>query len=762
MHADSGSFQEALDAAVALHRRGALAEAIARYERLLIDEPRHAAVLANLASALKRAGRDGEALECLRRALEADATRPEVWFNQGNLLHQTGRLPEAEASFRRALALDPAMVPAQVNLANLLRDQRCFEEAERLYREALRLQPDLAVAATNLARLLAHTGRADEAIELHRRILRLAPQSAASLRGLALLLYQRRELEEAARLYQQAIEAEPRHADTFNSLGVVLKELGRSAEAVGCWEQALALDPALAAAHNNLGAMFRLRRQPQGAIAHLREAVRLAPDDAMAGANLAHALLDLGQVAEAEALARGIIAAHPESADGPLMLGFALTQQARIEEAFAAFMEAHRLKPEAPAPLSNALFASLYSDQRDAAQHLATHRELAARLAPGRADPPVRPAPPPDQSLRVRPLRVGYLSPDFRSHPVAYFFEPVLANHDRANVVPICYATNEAKDEVTARLRRDAAEWRDCEGWDDDRLAAQIAADRIDILVDLAGHTAGNRAGVLRRKPAPVQALYLGYPCTSGLPEIDWLIADAHICPPGHERFYSERIARLPGSFWCYQPRSFAPECGPLPARANGFVTFGSFNTLPKLSPTTVRLWARILGAVPGSRLVVKALALADAFTRELLRRRFVAAGIHPDRLAIEPPTIGLQDFLGEYRRIDIALDPVPYVGGTTTCEALWMGVPVVTLAGAHFFSRMALSFLHNVGHAALAADSSDEYVRIAAGLAAGPPRLESLRQSLRPTMAASPICDAPRAARELEEAFRKMAFDRS
>lgn len=717
---DSG-YEQALAEAIAQHRRGDFGTAIAAYRSLLARNAQDVRVLANLGSALGRSGKMNEGLAVLERAITLEGSRADLWFNRANLLRDSGQVKDAEHAYLQAITCDTALLPPRLNLANLLRGQSRFAEASVQYQAALGLSPEHAV----------------------------------TLRAYARSCYDAGQIPEAEALYRRALASDPMHADTHNALGVVLKDLGRSSDALKSWERAIQLAPRMAAAHNNMGTMLRLLRQPEPAIKHLREAVRLEPNDATAMANLAHALLEIGQVIAADRIARRLISVHPKNAGGPLMLGFALTHEAKIEEAVAAFQQSLRLKPGTALPISNALFASLYSDQRDAARHLEFHRDMAGQLEVG----------PPFAKRAVswdsnRPIRIGYLSPDFRRHPVSYFLEPILSNHDRARVTPVCYSLSAATDEFTEKLKRQSGEWRDCDGWTDDRLGECIVADEIDILVDLAGHTAHNRCTLLRRKPAPIQALYIGYPCTTGIPEVDWIIADDRVCPAECEQWYVERVARMAGSFWCYQPWPSAPEPGPMPCEKNGFITFGSFNTLPKISDLCVRLWARILAAVPGSQLVLRALAYADEAVREATRQRFVALGIEGSRIFVEPPIAGLELFLAEYRRIDIALDTLPYNGGTTTCETLWMGVPVVTTIGSHFFGRMSYSLLHSIGMQELAATDDEAYVRIAVELANDPASLATVRDGLRERMRASAICDAPRAAREVEDLFAMMMRD--
>jgi predicted O-linked N-acetylglucosamine transferase (SPINDLY family) len=502
--------------------------------------------------------------------------------------------------------------------------------------------------------------------------------------------------------------------------------------------------------------MLRLMRRPAEALGPLRTAVKLGPGDSVAAGNLAHALLNLGQTTGAEEVARGILQRDAANAEGHLMLGFALAYQARVEEAIEEFLLSLKSAPGTSVNVSNALFASLYSGRRPPAAITNLHRELAAQIPP---------ALPRFREWRCdrnagRPLRVGYLSPDLRMHPVSTFFEPVLAHHDKQSVEIHCYSTTEAPDEVTQRLRVAASIWHDCAGRPDRWVAERIHADAIDILVDLAGHTSGNRAAVLRAKPAPVQALYIGYPGTSGLPEVDYLIADGRVCPPEHDVLYTEKVARLDGSFWCFRPPDAAPEPAAAPVIRNGYVTFGSYNAAQKLSDQCVQLWAAVLRAVPRSRLLLKSLSFADEKLRTRFKRRFIEAGVDAARVEVLQPSDRAR-FYAEYRLSDIALDPVPYNGGTTTCEALWMGVPVVALRGDLFRGRMAAAILDITGLPELAADTPEGYVRAAADLADDPERIVSLHAGLRNRVAQSPLCDGKRAARELEALYRGMWRER-
>lgn len=729
-----------------------LADAEVHYRRAITLQPDAATAHMNLGNVLHRQDRLDEAIAAHRRAVELAPEDPDAAFNLGNSLADAEEFSAAIDSYRHALRLRPDHADTWVNLGNASRKAELPAEARAAYEHALVVEPPSVLAVLALGRLLAVEHELVEAEAVLRRALGEHPTEPRLLRLLATVFYEDGQLEEAAKLYREALAVEPDHADTLNSLGVVLHGLGDVGGAQAAWERVVRLDPDHAGAQANLGTLYHLVKRHAEAIEHLRTAVRLDPDAQLAHVSLAFTLLEVGQLAEALAIIEGVVARDPEYFDGYMVLGFALVQQARMAEAMHAFETAQRLKPEHKVAISNALFASLYSDAYTAEEVTALHRELGERIAGFAGAPFVlrRRDADPD-----RPLRVGYLSPDLRSHPVGFFIAPILVHHRPDAVEVVCYSDAVVHDEITVRLRALPHDWRECYGWSDDRLGEQIQADGIDILVDLAGHTAGNRSLLLARKPAPIQALYLGYPCTSGLAAVNYLIADRLVCPPERARLYVEQVVALDGCFLCFQPQPGTPDVAPAPALASGHITFGSYNTLSKIAPATVALWARVLAAVPGARLALKALSFADAATRELYWGHFERQGIPRQRVDLLPPTFGLPKFLADYGRLDIALDPVPYGGGTTSCDALWMGVPLVTLAGRHFFGRMGVSLLHNVGLPELVAETPDDYVRVAAELAGDIDRLAALRAGLRQRMRASAVCDAAGFTRGLEAAYR-------
>lgn len=352
-------------------------------------------------------------------------------------------------------------------------------------------------------------------------------------------------------------------------------------------------------------------------------------------------------------------------------------------------------------------------------------------------------------------LRVGYFSPDLRAHSVADFIAPVLERHDRSKFEVICYSNVRVPDVFTERLRGHTDLWRDVTALSDAEAADMIRADGVDILVDLAGHTANGRLPIFARRPAPVQITYLGYPDTTGLAQMDWRMTDGFADPEGMtERFHTEKLLRLPRTAWCYHAYEGTPPVVDGPAATSGVVTFGSFNNLAKVTPGTVALWARVLKAAPGSRMMVKAAGLSSESARRRLLGRFEDNGIGADRVELVGRIEDLVLHLAAYGRVDVGLDTYPYHGTTTTCEALYMGVPVVTLAGKRHVSRVGVSLLNNVGLPELVAKSDEEFVWIAATVAGDFAKLRDLRRSLRGKMEASPLMDAPGFVRDVEAAY--------
>jgi len=478
--------------------------------------------------------------------------------------------------------------------------------------------------------------------------------------------------------------------------------------------RAVALDPGQAQWHTILGEAYNDAGRPLDAKSSLETALRLAPDSAHAHEALGCCLLEIG--------------------DAP--------------GSVAQFRRALEFAPVLPTAASNLLFALNYVFDGRAEAIFAEHVAWGQGLSRVRPDHAYANDPSPQ-----RKLRVGYVSQDFRDHALAYFIEPVLARHDRARVEAVCYSDFAGDDGVTARLRRHAALWRETAQLDTEALARQIRDDRIDILVDLAGHSVGGkRMPLYAQKPAPLQASWLGYLNTTGLPAMDYRITDAIACPKGWERYHTERLLRLPDSQWCFAADPSAPAVGPLPAGRDGAITFGCLHNLAKVSPQVIALWSRLLRRVPASRLLMFAPGGAQSSAQVAVQ--FARHGIDAARVEFTG-RLPIAHYLELHNRVDVNLDAFPYTGGTTTCHSLWMGVPVVTMQGGTVPSRGGASLLNVVGLPELVADSESQYLDIAERLAKDLKRLALLREGLRQRVAQSPLMDAARFTGHLESAYR-------
>lgn len=673
-------------------------------------------------------------------------------------------------------------------MATTGRNDPCPCGSGRKYKQCCLGKAAAPVAAPPTGALLAagrehhRAGRLAEAERCYRQVLAAQPGHAEALNLLGLVALQSGQAAPAAELFAAAVAADPRVAGYHSNLGNARFALGAPADAVTAYRAALVRDPALVEAHYNLGRCLDDLGDREAAIASYRKALARQPRLAVARYGLGNALGRLGRLREAVAEYRAAVAADPRHADTWCNLGFALTMLGEGDEAVTCLERAVALQPALPgaranlahalltqgrgaeagrwlaAPLapepaaawahSTRLFCMLYLPTFDPEAITAAHRRFAADYEAPLAR--LRQPHPNDRDPERR-LRIGYVSPNLVSHSVACFLEPVLAAHDRARVETWCYSDAPHHDEVSARLAALADHWIPCAGWPDQRLAERIRADGIDILVDLAGHTQDNRLTVFARKPAPVQVTWLGYAATTGLAAMDYRLVTAATDPPGAEAWHSERLLRLPRTLWCFRPRFPLPDVVP-PRAAGTPVTFGSANNVAKLSAECLALWARVLAAVPDSRLVLTGIPTGGVRAR--LLAPFAAAGIAPDRITIHGRLPG-DGFQAACAGIDIGLDAFPYNGTTTTCELLSLGVPVVTLAGRTSVARSGAALLALVGLDELIAADADAFVATAMALAADPARRAALRAALPARVAASPLRDEPGMARDLEAAYR-------
>ncbi|MGP0066295.1 MAG: tetratricopeptide repeat protein [Isosphaeraceae bacterium] len=592
-----------------------------------------------------------------------------------------------------------------------------LEAAEQLYRHILQLDPTHADSWHMLGVIYAQTGNQPIAVEYIARALAERPDWAEAQVNLGNVLREQGKPDEAVRWLRSALRLKPGHLEALNNLGNALKDRGDLDEAIACYRRALELKPDYAKAHYNLGMALRELGELVEAVACYRRALELRPDDADTQNNLGNALKDLGD----------------------------------LDEAIACYRRALELKPDYARAHSNLLYTLHYcpgvTSPSLAEAHTEYDRRHAAHLYLA-ATHPVKIRRPHD-----RP-RLGFVSPDLGRHPVGHFLVRVLENLGRERLETICYSDRVVKDDLTHRLQAAVTGWRDVMGLSHERLAERIRADGIDILFDLAGHTAHNRLLAFARKPAPIQISWIGYEGTTGLSAMDYLLADRLMVPEGSERYYRERVLRMPDGYLCYEPPESAPAVGPPPCLEAGYATFGSFNNPAKITREVVAVWARILHGAPTARLIMKYRGLGDESVRKRYLDLFAAQGVPAERVELLPWS-SYSDYLSRYQRVDVSLDPFPFSGSTITCESLWMGVPVVTCPGETFASRHSQGHLSGVGLTETIARDLEEYVDLAVSLAGDDCRLSELRAELRGRMAASPLCDGERFAANLASMMR-------
>ncbi len=557
----------------------------------------------------------------------------------------------------------------------------------------------------------------------------------------------------AERCFREAIKAREDFPAAHYNLGIALREQGLLDEAQAALRRATELKPDYADAWNSLGFVLFAQTDRIGGTEAFRKVCELAPLADQAYANLANAYVTLGKHTEALTCFQKAISLNGREGGYYGNLANILCNQGRLDEAVEAYHRSTVLAPRDAALHSNYLLTLHYIPGMDPQRIFDEHLRWARSHEPPMGTPAFANVRDPDRALRV-----GYISPDFREHSVTYFFEPLLAHHDGSSVETFCYSSVPRPDSTTTRLESITRHWRPIAGKSGEDILRLVRSDHIDILVDLSGHTACGNLGVFAHRAAPVQVTYLGYPGTTGMKNMDYRLTDDLADPPGTtEQYYTERLSRLPTGFLCYQAPRLAPAPSPPPWKHTGYVTFGSFNNLSKVNDTVIALWSRILLAVPGARLILKYHCLSDAATRALVFERFRRCGIAEERLDLVGATPTTVEHLEIYSRVDIALDPFPYNGTTTTCEALWMGVPVITLAGATHAHRVGVSLLTRAGYRDFIAGSEQAYADIALSLARDHEKRARLRTELRETVKHSSLCDATAIAASVEAAYRSM-----
>lgn len=785
LHGNTPSHQD-MDVIVALFGEGRYAEVATLAKRLTVHYPLHEFGWKILGVALKLLGRGLDALEPMRKAAMLLPTDVESQYNLGVILQELGYLDEAEASYLQVLQIDPVYADAYLNLSVTLSGLGRLDEAEERLRHALQIRPDYADAHSNLGALLQERGCLEDAEASFRKALQLTPDNAALHDNLGVTLHRLGRLEEAEGSFRHALRINPDNARTHNDLGITLQELGRLDEvdahfqmalhinpndarthdnrgnllcylgrlneAAASYRRALEIAPDNARMHANLGRCFRNLRRWKNAENHFRKSLEITPDDVETRNNLGLTLQDLGLLDKAEACFRDILRIKPDSVGVMGNLGLVLQSLGRLDEAEACFRRALQIRPDQASLYSNLLYFLLLSATMDAKSIFSEHARFGEQF---------------ESSLRLnwpkhahsrdpeRCLQIGLVSPDFNNHAVATFIEPVLehlSSHPKLSLH--AYYNNIVNDEVTQRLRGHFARWHSIIGLSDAELAEEIRADGIDILIDLTGHTAHNRLLTFARKPAPVQASWIGYPGTTGLKSMDYFLADRFFLPPGQfDGQFTEKIVHLPAGA-PYLPIKDAPPVNLLPALSNGHFTFGSFNRPNKLSPAVIAVWAQLLRALPDSRMLLG--GMPEDGNCEALIKWFETEGVARERLSFHV-RCGMEAYLNLHQQVDICLDTFPYNGGTTTLHALWMGVPTLTLAGRTAAGRSGAAILGHAGLESYIAHDATDFLKKGLFWSGNLAELSDIRSGLRERFTKSAMGQPAVVAAGVERALRMM-----
>lgn len=671
-------------------------------------------------------------------------------------LHQAGKTDEAEPLYRQILKVDPRH-PDALHLLGIIHHHRSeFDKAHELISQAVKLNPNYAPYLNSHGNTLNCLGRHGEARRCFERALELQPDTPETLYNLAYMEFTERHYELSENLYRKVLQNRPQYAEAWFDLGRVYFRQIKLSQAAECFRNSLRLRPTHSDSYLQFAlALYGIGMNKESALT-LRHLLQFDPRNIKAWSYLTGAYQAMTQFVDALECVRESLVLQPEEPRLLTELGNVYFALGEIDQAVEAVRKGVMKNPDLSEAFSNMLFILTHSSQLTPAEQLHEHRAWAERYeTPHLGRCPAFP----NSREPERKLRIGYVSPDFRRHSVAFFIEPVLATHDKEHFETICYM-NEAKcDQTTERIKAYASQWRPISGMPDEEVLEILQEDQPDILVDLTGHTALNRLSVFARRAAPIQVAWIGYPNTTGLINMDYRLADEWTDPVGaSDSHYTEKLIRLPYGFSVFLPPAESPApVRKLPADEAGWILFASFNNLPKISDQVVETWAAILKQVPDSRLLIKCKQMTDESTRHRIAARFGQWGIPAERilnLSFAPEIAG---HLETYNRVDIGLDTFPFDGATTTNEALWMGVPVITLAGERHAGRVGVSLLNRVGLPELVAQTQEEYVHIAVALAQDRERLRNLRLEMRQRVQSSSLVDSVRITRSVEEAYRQM-----
>lgn len=704
-------------------------------------------------------GDSTRAVALIQSAIAANPAEASFHNNLGNVLLSLHRLQEAESAYRRALTIRPQERDFIFNLANVLRELGQLAEAESFYRQALLRDSQFADGYNNLGITLQMAGKPTEAMAAYRDALAQEPRRADILNNLGNALQEEESFDEAIHCYQRAIAILPNYAEAHYNLGNAQLRVGRFEDAVGSYLNALGIDPRAPQTYCNLGSCLQQLGQFEDAVRCFETAIKLNPKLLQAHLNLGSALHERGRLGAATACFLQAIDLDASSAEAHYNLGVALQDAARFREAIESYQRTLKLKANFTQALSNLLY--LHATIRDISPE--EERDLAAKWEIAALDETTRRAARDHKFKRAardgRSLKLGIVSAEIGEHAVADFLEPLLARMNRQRLHVTIFPTKLWTGERAKRMQALADDWVPLAGYSDAKAASVVRAHEIDILLDTTGHTRNCRLGIAARRVAPVQLCYIGYWSTTGLTEMDWVLADPDF-PTALENHYREGVWRLPRLAVCYRGDRDLPESTWRPSE-DGTIWLGSFNRYIKVQKETLELWAEVMRRLPSTKLLLEDRHPEESEAHERIRSAMREMDIAGERIEFEPFAPGHVRHMQLYDRIDIALDTLPLNSGTTACDALWMGVPLVAMEGMWSGGRIASSFLRALGKSGWIAGNAEEYLGIVRALAEDVALRMRLRGGLRNEMAVSPLCDAAGLTRALEDAFKQM-FERA
>ncbi|KAK9170370.1 hypothetical protein Syun_002510 [Stephania yunnanensis] len=778
---DSGNVEAYIGKGICLQMQNMSRPAFESFAEAIRLDPQNACALTHCGILYKDEGHLLEAaeidevimvpLQSYQKALRADPSyKPAaeclaiVLTDLGTSLKLAGNTQEGIQKYCDALKIDPHYAPAYYNLGVVYSEMMQYDMALSCYEKAASERPMYAEAYCNMGVIYKNRGELESAISCYERCLAVSPNFEIAKNNMAIALTDlgtkvklEGDINQGVAYYKKALYYNWHYADAMYNLGVAYGEMLKFDMAIVFYELALHFNPHCAEACNNLGVIYKDRDNLDKAVECYQLALSIKPNFSQSLNNLGVVYTVQGKMDAAASMIEKAIVANPSYAEAYNNLGVLYRDAGNISLAIEAYEQCLQIDPDSRNAGQNRLLAMNYINEGSDDKLFEAHRDWGRRFMR------LYPQHTSWDNLKdpERPLVVGYVSPDYFTHSVSYFIEAPLIYHDYANYKVVVYSAVVKGDAKTNRFKENVLSkgglWRDIYGIDEKRVASMVREDKVDILVELTGHTANNKLGMMACRPAPIQATWIGYPNTTGLPTIDYRITDSLADPPCTKQKHVEELVRLPECFLCYTPSSEAGPVCPTPALSNGFITFGSFNNLAKITPKVLQVWAKILRAVPDSRLVVK----CKPFCCDSVRQRFLSTleqlGLEPLRVDLLPLILLNHDHMQAYSLMDISLDTFPYAGTTTTCESLYMGVPCVTMAGTVHAHNVGVSLLSKIGLGNLIAKNEEEYVQLAVKLASDVTSLSNLRMRLRQLMIKSPVCDGPKFISGLESTYRNL-----